>query len=127
MGQEEFTTAQVLDNSFGAYISNARLWLSCGDGEPRLFGDQKKRFVSDLERALAGMAPESEGVTYEHLQQMIELANGGNWYDVSIIRALHERYAEIRQKPFDMEKLFPSPKPGKVPDGDTFYPIFRSY
>ena len=49
--------------------------------------------------------PTLEDVTYDHLREMITLAQG-DWSDVETIKALYRHYSEIRKKDYDLEALF---------------------
>jgi len=65
----------------------------------------RKKFCESLQSRLDAGLPELEGVTHDHLREMIAIAQG-NWNDVNTIKALYQHYSEIRQKNYDLEALF---------------------
>lgn len=65
-----------------------------------LFKSIRDEFVQGLEAAIAENLPEYAGVTNQHLREMVQIAQSGDWSDPEIIRALSKRFSEIRQEPY---------------------------
>ena len=100
------TTASALGNNFGDYIGIVRLWHWCGD-MTRDFDGCKRGFIEALERAIKENLPEGDGVTNQHLKQMIQLAQNSDLSDIGTVKTLYRTYdCEIMKKPFDEQELF---------------------
>ncbi|MBI4452135.1 hypothetical protein HY637_01780 [Candidatus Woesearchaeota archaeon] len=100
------TTASELDHYFRNEVGMARNCLLKGEKERAQAKKAEANFVNGLERAIAENLPEFKGVTQQHLREMTQLAQSGDWADIRTIKALYRRYYEITGKPFDEQKLF---------------------
>ncbi|MBI2102301.1 hypothetical protein HYT55_00540 [Candidatus Woesearchaeota archaeon] len=67
----------------------------------------KLAFCVGLQSKLDTQVPVLREVTHDHLREMIALAQG-DWNDVDTIKALYQRYGEIRNTEWNLEKLFQS-------------------
>ena len=98
------STAGKLDKYFGDYVCWVRN-VHIGAIENCNFKQNRTKFIDGLEKTLADGLPQRKGVTRDHLREMIELARG-DWSCVETIQGLYYRYSEIREKNYDVEKLF---------------------
>jgi hypothetical protein len=64
--------------------------------------------VTGLEKTIEAGVPEGNGVTLDHLRDILELARA-DWSIPTLI-GLYHRNSEITGKPFDEAKLFPNQK-----------------
>ncbi len=111
------STAGVLDHYFGNtvsfmgdYLNSPVLQTSIREIERETQAEplaisSRREFYEGLQEKLDAGAPELEGVTHDHLREMIAIAQG-DWDDVNTIKALYQRYSEIRKTNYDLEKLF---------------------
>ena len=67
----------------------------------------RREFCVGLKSKHDAQVPILREVTYNHLQEMIALAQR-DWNDVDVIKSLYRRWGEIRNREVDLEKLFAS-------------------
>ena len=99
------TTASILDHYFGNLVGIVRLWHLDKD-TTQDYKSPKKEFIEGLEKAISDNLLEYGGVTKQHLKEMVQLAQSGDWSDITTIKKLYERYHKIRQKEFDEQEFF---------------------
>ena len=68
----------------------------------------RRDFIFRLNRVLELGASETANVKRQDLQNMIRLAEIGNWSDLKTIRELYRAYYRIMGEEFDEETFFPS-------------------
>jgi hypothetical protein len=59
-----------------------------------------------LEEAVRERVREEEGITHQHLREMIDLARARDWSKVETIKALYRRFCEITGERYDEKELF---------------------
>ena len=71
------------------------------------FCPQQDRFIAGLERAIEKNVIEDEGVTLDHLREMIALARQ-DWSNLDAVKKLYQRGWELRPKRYPHPKdMFP--------------------
>ncbi|MBI5061404.1 MAG: hypothetical protein HZB67_03750 [Candidatus Aenigmarchaeota archaeon] len=91
------TTAGRLDHYFRTCIGAAHVLMDFGQTGIN-YNEMQERFISGLERVIAKNLPEYDGVTNDHLREMVELARGKDWSDREQLLQLRARYREIRHR-----------------------------
>ncbi len=97
------TTVSALEHYFGNHVTIVRVNLLMNpDYDSQSCRD---KFIAGLEKAVRDNLPEEQGVTQDHLREVIELARG-DWKDIGTIKELYRRVYEIAKEPFDEPGLF---------------------
>ncbi len=107
MGENEYlgSTAWAFDDRFGNRVAPAKLSKDVELGFD--FDKIRDDYIAELEDAINQNLPEYDGVTNEHLREMIELSRGKDWSDLEVIGALYSARDRIRGKEglIDMNEL----------------------
>lgn len=116
MATYEESTAGYLDHYFGNKVGFVRNYLLSGEvrdavksleerDQETLPVSLRREFINGLTAKIEEKIPILRDVTYGHLQEMVDLGQG-DWRDINTIKALYQRYGEIRGNDWDLESLF---------------------
>jgi len=95
-------TAEWLDHYVNQNVQIVRMAYS--SNRPDLAFVAQKELIEGLENKMERGMIVSDGVTIEHVKEIIELARK-EWTKDSVI-SLYKRYCEIRDRPFEEGGLF---------------------
>ncbi len=117
MATYEESTADWLSHYFGNYVGQMK-YYHCSSEFRRIIQERdrenqteplpvrlRQEFCKRLQDKIDAKVPEQSGVTYDHLREMIDLAQG-DWNDINTIKALSQRYKEISKNNWDLEAIF---------------------
>ncbi len=104
------STASALDYYFMQDIETARKLHVEPNYKTRIaqnvsFSSLQFEFIAGLSRAVNETVPEYGKITTANLNEMISFAQL-NWTDIKTINTLYQEYARIRNKNYNIEKLF---------------------
>ena len=106
MPEEIGTTSWSLQHYFGNHVGWARQKLLYPDDVVADFEGYQERFVSGLRKILDERLPESRGVTYPLLQELIAIAERKPWDDGEVIKELYKKFFELQKEPYDEGRFF---------------------
>ena len=102
------TTTLALDHYFGSCIQAVTGVLGVHRRANNYdFGHDQDRLIAGLERAIEKNVPEEDGVTHDHLREIISLARQ-DWSNLDVAKRLYQRGWELRPKRYPHPKdMFP--------------------
>jgi len=102
------TTSMVLDHYFGNSVNSFTGLLGVRYRATNYdYSPTRDKFIGGLERAIEKNVPETEGVTLDHLREMVDLARH-DWSDLDAVKRLYQRGWELRPKKYPHPKeMFP--------------------
>ncbi len=106
--RELMNTREAFFQCFGSYVSTALgfhellrargynpKYVSEGPFKPSYFSESKEMFITSVQDIMRARLPVSKGVTYQRLQEIIDIAMG-DWWNEDVVKQVFKKGEYLR-------------------------------